>query len=690
MASFSGGSDPDNDGRPNIVEAINWTDPDDSTHPDVGWGAVILTDDNANHLDDRWEDQFTQNGVPIIPGADPDADGRSNLEESIVGSNPWVADAPYAGIAENPALATGPATFTLRFHSAPAQRYCIEKSDDLITWTEDHQLWGDGSTKEEVLQTQGASRQFYRIKLLLTNGGPLDTDGDGLNDWTETFVLHTDPAESDSDLDGISDSQEMAQGLDPLQVDDLSPNGGPPPPGTNIAFAQRTATVESYIDEWGETIWYVTTATQFQLAGSYGSAMAMAEMMIQQEAFGAPIPVNFITPPNRSAYWGTPTSATITDIRLVNTGAKATNSIELTLFFLRNHRIKNGGDWINLSYSVPAYTMSLLAQETESNYVSLRVEDDGGVGGVGSEQWVGSVLTPDVYIQPNGTKHTGYYKGLKEEPVNFRALPAGDDGPAFPIPGTNVLWIQQRLHTNGTFGNEEELGTGWNYTLPEAVAGLWKVIARITVPNGEYVDVPFVRYKDAPYGFDSVGRFNSALRAGKSHFYGIASHPLQLKVLEDARSYLGSTAYAKKNQIDTVPNHPNNPSNTDSPKCNIFVYHQIYKQIETRVPFYYRWSRSNFSWVVAAPAARQDWWDSPPENVPLLEFVWNQRWVTAMPEPGDIVSSGGGGPGSSGHMGILDYDGSWINAGTNHVNRFPNLNDRFGDFQPSHIRRLNQ
>ena len=692
VSPFSGGSDPDNDGRPNIVESINWTDPDDSSHPDAGWGAVILTDDNDNLLDDRWEEQFTQNGVPIVPGADPDGDSRTNLEESIVGSNPWAADAPYAGIAENPGLASGPATFTLRFHSVPAQRYCLEKSDDLITWTEDRQLWGDGSTREEELQTQGATRQFYRIKLLLTNGGPLDTDGDGLNDWTEIFVLHTDPDSDDSDFDGFLDGQEMAQGLDPLQVDDLSPDGGGPPPGTNIAFAQRIASVSSYINDFGEEVWYASTNSQFQVAGSYASARVIAETLIQQEPFGPPISVSSITGPTKSAFWGSPTSAMITDVRLVNTGAVTLSPITITLPFFQNHRLQSNGPWQSVAYLVQPYTLMLEPEATESAYVSLRLANDYGTGGMGLEQWIMSVLTPDVFIITDDIKHTGYYKGLVEEPVGFRLFPGGDSAAAYPIPDSVVRWIQQPLHTNGNIGEEVELGTGWNYTLPVAEPGIWKVLARITLPNGNTTDIPFIRFKDALYGFDSAGDFNPVLRAGRTHFYGIASHYLQLKVLDDARAHLGSTAYAKKLQMDTVPDHPDNPANTGSPKCNIFVFHQLYKQLETRVPYYYRWSRSKFSWVVAAPAARQDWWDSPPENVPILNFVWTQRWVTSRPEPGDVVSSPSGGPvgSNSGHMGILDYDGSWINAGTNHVNRYPQISEKVSVYQPAHIRRLNQ
>ncbi|MBM4391461.1 MAG: putative metal-binding motif-containing protein [Deltaproteobacteria bacterium] len=48
---------------------------------------------------------------------------------------------------------------------------------------------------------------------------PTDTDGDGLTDSEET-VLGTDPNDTDTDDDGISDGQEVDDGTDPLDPDD--------------------------------------------------------------------------------------------------------------------------------------------------------------------------------------------------------------------------------------------------------------------------------------------------------------------------------------------------------------------------------------------------------------------------------------------------------------------------------------
>lgn len=49
---------------------------------------------------------------------------------------------------------------------------------------------------------------------------PCDTDGDGLEDDEELNEYNTDPLNPDTDGDGISDGDEIANGSDPLDLDD--------------------------------------------------------------------------------------------------------------------------------------------------------------------------------------------------------------------------------------------------------------------------------------------------------------------------------------------------------------------------------------------------------------------------------------------------------------------------------------
>ena len=71
-------------------------------------------------------------------------------------------------------------------------------------------------------------------------------------------------------------------------------------------------------------------------------------------------------------------------------------------------------------------------------------------------------------------------------------------------------------------------------------------------------------------------------------------------------------------------------------------------------------------------------------------WAWHpQSWT---PEPGAVVSRYNFDwvpfieriPTTSAHVGILDYDGAWINAGPSNINRFPHITS--GEYQKAHFR----
>lgn len=59
-----------------------------------------------------------------------------------------------------------------------------------------------------------SAKHFFRIRRMET-----DADGDGLDWAVEVFLLGTNPNDADSDHDGISDGEEVQQGLDPAKAD---------------------------------------------------------------------------------------------------------------------------------------------------------------------------------------------------------------------------------------------------------------------------------------------------------------------------------------------------------------------------------------------------------------------------------------------------------------------------------------
>lgn len=212
VSAFSGSADPDGDGRPNLVESVNWTDPNDAAHPDAGWGMVHIRDLDGNKLDDYWEAKHLRNATPLLPYDDEDGDLRTNMEESVVGTDPWVQDTPWRSLG-GPVVTTGPGSFTLNFRGIAGQSYLIQKSTDMVTWLDHTQAWGSGLEKVVTIDTGTETRMFFRILLQQTNGSSLDSDGDGLSDWYELFVFGTNPYDADSDDDGMPDGWEAAYGL---------------------------------------------------------------------------------------------------------------------------------------------------------------------------------------------------------------------------------------------------------------------------------------------------------------------------------------------------------------------------------------------------------------------------------------------------------------------------------------------
>lgn len=207
---FTGSEDPDGDGRINLVEFINLTNPYSG---DSGNGIVLITDFNHDGMDDLWAAEFHITASQRFE--DPDGDGRKNIEESIVFSNPFVADTPQSGSSVAPGIEfQGIHEFQLRIsHSAPATRYRLQTSENLTSWNTsqniEHIFWGDGSSRVFTMPVTGYQSNFFRFTL----DNP-DSDGDGLNDWAE-IQQGTDINNIDSDGDGISDGSEFLAGSDP-------------------------------------------------------------------------------------------------------------------------------------------------------------------------------------------------------------------------------------------------------------------------------------------------------------------------------------------------------------------------------------------------------------------------------------------------------------------------------------------
>lgn len=171
IASFTGSEDPDGDGRINLVESRNFSNPN---KPDGNpMGIVIIRDLNpVDGLHDPWQTQF---GITAAQKwEDPDGDGRTNFEESVSKSHPFVADAPYSLVGTlTPAVERpGPDSFIARVpDSAQGRRYILEVSDTLLpgSWVTATMVgngspyqWGTGDELSGEALTGNAPRKFFR------------------------------------------------------------------------------------------------------------------------------------------------------------------------------------------------------------------------------------------------------------------------------------------------------------------------------------------------------------------------------------------------------------------------------------------------------------------------------------------------------------------------------------------------
>ncbi len=179
-------------------------------------GILILTsgispailDTNENGLSDLWEKQH--NSGELFAGsfntqADPDADGWTNLEEAIAGTDPFIPNPPEGIIRpdivhipaemgeENgvPVVMT-PEFMTVSWPTLPGKLYRLQFSPDL-----GYQNWlpvGDpfialGGVGEYNLGVGNSDRRFWRVAV-----EDIDTDDDGLTNHEE-HLYGTDPAQ---------------------------------------------------------------------------------------------------------------------------------------------------------------------------------------------------------------------------------------------------------------------------------------------------------------------------------------------------------------------------------------------------------------------------------------------------------------------------------------------------------------
>ena len=146
-------------------------------------------DVNGNGIPDEWDSRYGLVGDNADAMADPDGDGRTNLEEYNAGTSPIVVEDYLASV-------------------ATSGRHVVD------TWIESTAVGG-----WDLVEVWGLSGLFMTD----TAGRAPDADKDGLPDWWETFYgLNPNVADShvDSDGDGRTNLEEYNAGTNPIIFND--------------------------------------------------------------------------------------------------------------------------------------------------------------------------------------------------------------------------------------------------------------------------------------------------------------------------------------------------------------------------------------------------------------------------------------------------------------------------------------
>ncbi len=293
-----------------------------------------------------------------------------------------------------------------------------------------------------------------------------------------------------------------------------------------------------------------------------------------------------------------------------------------------------------------------------------------------------------------------YFSGLKVEMCTYDLLPVEvvvhkkdeaqpEDGVlvkkgdtvVYEIPGLPesvfVYFERRYLNGNGQYGHWWSFSSGANagksrIEEEELTTSIFQVRARI-VASGPGIYVNYTRKRDDPHDKSSSGVMNPMLKAGEPDFVGVAEGDTQIAIVKKARESLGSTAWSLASTVTVSTTATAGPNDN---KCNIFVY-QSCMNAGASVPL------DSGGW----PPRAYDWFDSS-----FIIAGWNFRTSYWHPAPGQVVSRYlldwipivDRIPNTTAHVGIVDYNGSWINAGPANINRYPHISN--SDYQTAHYR----
>jgi hypothetical protein len=507
------------------------------------------------------------------------------------------------------------------------------------------------------------------------NGTDGDFDSDGVTNLEE-FLNGTDPTESDTDGDGISDGVEIAQGSDPIDPTD---EGNPP-------------------DDPVKDV-------DFKLGGDYASW----NMTIKGQGPKDYRELHVISP--KYGEYASDTSRKLQThnkykVTLHHTGSKPDGSkiwycwearvedkpSEQTFADYSPDRILGVAELFSISDG------SWLVDNRSGLFTAHNDRHSGSGGGGNAAASLESFLLPVDIVVRKKAESTAPATGLlvkKGDMITFDingAAPASE----FPLPPETLKWKSRQLKHDGTTTNWTDVpGQGPELDFTTNESGVFEAKAVLTPQGSQAQDFPLTRKKDAPHADSSAGVefVQDFHKVGAVDYFGVADAQWQIDVRNAALGSLGSDYYKNEGECvvqgsTTAPN----PSN----KCNIFIYHKC-GDAGAPVPL----TRGGIPGWRTGPPLAIDWWndnsgrtDAAGRTITSFDIPnWSRLPDATMPQPGLVVAhpSLAGNPDQySSHVGIFDYDGSWISAGFTKVNKYyhPKTVTSDGPYQPQSYRKF--
>jgi hypothetical protein len=138
---------------------------------------------NTNGMSDVWEQIYGASA--LLPDADADGDGASNLMEALAGTNPFNTNS----LPKISAAGISASGFTVTLAVELGKQYQLQSVSNLAStnWFVETNVIVRSGSSLSLSAAAGVNGKFFRTAV-----SDVDTDGDGLNDWEE-YKLGLDP-----------------------------------------------------------------------------------------------------------------------------------------------------------------------------------------------------------------------------------------------------------------------------------------------------------------------------------------------------------------------------------------------------------------------------------------------------------------------------------------------------------------